>query len=148
MWGETMTYPEIYDRLNFETFVLFFCKRNGDIRVMLATRNSDTFELIQDSNSGDLIIKLEQHDRRCNINNGNVAVIDLEIKDARSFNINRLIQCYSYGIVNTKEQLVEVMHKYMELKLNYENYIKKITNGTEVDNDTYNSATAQQGQEK
>lgn len=78
-------YPEVFSKLTYETAYLIFLKKDGSIRLMLATRNLSTVAL----RWGFQGKALGGHDNRCNINNGNVAVFDLLLGDARSFSIDR-----------------------------------------------------------
>ena len=95
-----MTYPEVYSRLNFETAVFSFFKKDGQIRIMLGTRNLTTVGL----EYGFQGAVLGGHDKRCNISNGNIAVYDLAIGDARSFSIDRLIDIQWAGVIGTKQK--------------------------------------------
>jgi len=59
-------------------------------------------------------------DGRCNINNGNIALIDLIIGDGRSFNVERVLDIQYAGVVTTKEQLDNVVRQFVEFKEKYE----------------------------
>lgn len=111
-----MEYPEVYSRLNYETAVVTFFKKDGSVRVMLATRNLTTVALMY-GYKGDV---LGGHDNRCNITNGNVAVFDMIAGDARSFSINRLIDIQFCGIVTTKEEYQKVLEQFVAYKEQYE----------------------------
>lgn len=111
-----MTYPEVYSRLTFETAVIVFLKKNGEIRIMLGTRNLNTVSLLYGF-QGQV---LGGHDTRCNINNGNIAVFDMIIGDARSFNIDRLLDIQFAGVINTKEEYDAVLEKFKAFKDEYE----------------------------
>lgn len=113
-------YAEVYSRLSYETAVITFLKKNGEARVMLATRNIRTAEL----QFGFLGGKLGGHDKRCNISNGNVAVIDLILGEARSFNISRVLDIQYAGQITTMERLNEVIEGYSKYKKEYESKIK------------------------
>ena len=108
-----MTYPEVYSRLCYETAFVVFLKKDGTIRLMLCTRNLNTVAL-QYGFQGKA---LGGHDNRCNINNGNIAVFDLALGEARSFNIDRLVKIEFKGIVSTAEQLEEVTLDIIKIKL-------------------------------
>ena len=84
-------------------------KKNGDVRIMLATRNIETASLLYDFLGG----QLAGHDKRCNIKNKNMAVIDLEIGEARSFSVERLIDVEFCGEVNTKDDIEKVFEHFM-----------------------------------
>lgn len=82
-------YNSIYGDLEDGVCLEVFLKKNGDIRVMLCTRDIITSEQwLKDSLAG----KLNHHSQRCNIHNGNISVIDLLLGDVRSFNVDRLIK--------------------------------------------------------
>lgn len=108
-------YKEIYGKLTFETATVIFVKNNGEIRCMLATRNLDTAGIAW----GMLNTKLIGHDKRCNINNGNISVIDLEIGEPRSFNVERLVSIYYHGEILDSEGLEGVMGMHKEFKDKY-----------------------------
>lgn len=111
-----MTYPEVYSKLCYETALIVFLKKNGEVRLMLGTRNLNTVALLYGFQGN----VLGGHDTRCNINNGNVAVYDMIAGDARSFNIDRLLDIQFAGIITTKEQYDEVLNKFVKFKDDYE----------------------------
>lgn len=111
-----MTYPEVYSRLNFETAVITFFKKDGQIRVMLGTRNLSTVSL----KYGFQGTSLGGHDKRCNINNGNVAVFDMVLGEARSFNIDRLIDIQFAGVISTEADYENVLKNYIKYQTEYE----------------------------
>lgn len=125
-----MTYPEVYSRLCYETAFIVFLKKDGTIRLMLCTRNLNTVAL-QYGFQGKA---LGGHDNRCNISNGNIAVFDLALGEARSFNIDRLVKIEFKGIVSTAEQLEEVTGEFLEFKAEYEK-----SQPMELDMDSLNS---------
>ena len=83
---------------------------------MLGTRNLNTVALLYGFQGN----VLGGHDTRCNINNGNVAVYDMIAGDARSFNIDRLLDIQFAGVITTKEQYDEVLKKFVKFKDEYE----------------------------
>lgn len=109
-------YAEVYGRLSFEVATLVFMKKDGTFRVMLATRNARTAELVHGFLGG----KLNSRDSHCNINNGNIAVIDLALGEIRSFSVDRLVGLEYHGAVNTKEELEKITEQYLTFKRNYE----------------------------
>lgn len=111
-----MTYPEVFSRLTYETAAIVFMKKDGTVRIMLGTRNLNTVELIHGFQGN----VLGGHDKRCNIHNGNVAVFDMIVGDARSFSIDRLLDIQFAGIIETKEQYEEVLARYVKYKEEYE----------------------------
>lgn len=107
--NQDISYSELYLRLCYETAIVRFMKKNGDVRIMLATRNIETASLLYDFLGG----QLAGHDKRCNIKNKNMAVIDLEIGEARSFSVERLIDVEFCGEVNTKDDIEKVFEHFM-----------------------------------
>lgn len=110
------SYSEVYNRLSTETCVVVFKKKDDTIRVMLATRNLITSGL----DYGLLKGLLDGHDKRCNIRNGNVGVIDLTIGEGRAFNIDRVVDILWLGDIRTKEELEAAFDKFMEIKSAHE----------------------------
>jgi hypothetical protein len=112
----TMTYPEIYSKLTYETAVVVFIKKNGEVRIMLATRNLTTISLLYGFQGN----VLGGHDNRCNINNGNIAVFDMIAGDARSFSVDRLLDIQFAGVIATKEDYDKVLQGFVSFKEEYE----------------------------
>lgn len=111
-----MRYPEVFSKLNYETAVITFLKKNGEVRIMLGTRNLNTISLIHGF-QGQV---LGGHDNRCNINNGNLAVYDMVIGDARCFHIDRLLDIQYAGIITTEEEYHKVLDGFVKYKEEYE----------------------------
>ena len=109
-------YPEVYSKLLYETALIVFLKKSGEVRIMLGTRNLSTAQLY----FGWISDKLNMQDGRCNINNGNIGVIDLIIGDGRSFNIERVLDIQYAGVITTKEQLDNVVKQFVDFKNEYE----------------------------
>lgn len=122
-----MNYPEVYSRLNFELGIVIFIKKNGEFRVMLCTRCMSIINLVF-GYKGNV---LASHDNRCNIGNGNVAVYDMAIEDARCFNIDRVIDIQWLGPVESKEQYNRMFAEFVEFR---DNYIKACTATVDFDN--------------
>ena len=121
-----MEYGEVFTRLTYETAIVAFFKKDGSVRLMLCTRNLKTVAL----EHGNLKGLLEGHDKRCNIKNGNVAVIDLILGEGRAFNIKRVISISWLGEIVTQEQYDEALHKFKEVKEKFES---KYNNGLSLD---------------
>lgn len=109
-------YPEVYSKLLYDTALIVFLKKNGEVRIMLGTRNLRTAELY----FGWLGERLSMQDGRCNINNGNIGIIDLILGDCRSFNIERILDIQYAGMITTKEQLDNVVKQFVDFKEQYE----------------------------
>ena len=82
-----VTYKNMFVELQWNAYIIQFTKKNGENRIMLATRNLDICKL----KYGVLNGALYKRDERCDITNGNIAVIDLEIGEPRQFSITSLI---------------------------------------------------------
>ena len=115
------SYPEVFSRLTYETAIIIFMKKNGEIRLMLGTRNLHTVELYYGFQGA----ALGGHDNRCNINNGNIAVYDMMLGEARSFNIDRLVRIEFLGEIRDKEALEEAAGKYLDFKNKYDEAVTK-----------------------
>lgn len=107
-----MNYCEVYGRLGVETAIVKFEKKDGTIRLMLATRNMSTADIEHGNRRG----LLAGHDKRCSINNGNIAVIDLMLGEGRSFSIDRLIYIEFMGEIKTQEEYDRVYEIYSQRK--------------------------------
>ena len=123
----TYKYEDVYLKLTYETALLIFIKRNGHLRVMLGTRNLKTVKLKTGQFMGSL---LSSYDARHNKNNGNIAVIDLELEEARSFNIDRLVHVEYFGVIESEERMAEVYNIFTNFKSKYE---AKVANSIGLD---------------
>lgn len=117
------SYPEVFSKLTYETAMIIFMKKNGDVRVMFGTRNLHTVEL----HWGFQGAALGGHDNRCNIKNGNIAVYDLMLGEARSFNIERLVAIEYLGEIRSKEELDKAAQTYLDFKNKYDASTKELT---------------------
>lgn len=115
-----MKYSEVYSKLCYESATVVFLKKDGTIRTMLATRNLHTAKL----EYGFLGGALGGRDTKCNINNGNLAVIDLLIGEPRTFNIERLLSIDYYGIIDSKDKLNQAAEKHLEFKKKYDSTLE------------------------
>lgn len=111
-----MTYADVYGRLTYELAAIVFLKKDGKIRLMLGTRNLRTAELEYDF----LGQQLGGRDRNCNIDNGNIALIDMVIGEIRSFSVDRLLKIYFLGEIRTKEDYDKAYEDFIEFKKEYE----------------------------
>lgn len=124
-----LEYTEVFSRLTYETAVIVFLKKDGTIRPMLGTRNLHTVEI----DHGFQGIALGGHDKRCNISNGNIAVFDLLLGDARSFNIERLLDIKWCGEIRDKEGLKKACQDFIKFREEYEHYIHKAITMDDLD---------------
>ena len=111
-----MTYPEVFSKLTYETAFIVFLKKDGSVRLMICTRNLNTVSLAYGFQGK----SLGGHDNRCNIKNGNMAVIDLALGEARSFHIDRLVDIEFKGVVEDKQQLDKLAAEFIEFRDEYE----------------------------
>lgn len=123
-----MKYIDLYSRLQYETAIIIFYKRDNSIRVMLGTRCYDTLKAAHNIEGDILYVR----DNKCNVRNGNLALIDLEIPDARSFNIDRLVSVQFLGEIKTKEQFDNILSQFNNFKVNYLNSVNSCQN---IEND-------------
>ena len=110
------SYSDVYNHLNFEVCAIVFLKKDGEVRLMLGTRNLRTIELVHGYQGS----ALGGHDKRCNIKNGNIAVFDLILGEARAFNIDRLQSIYYMGQADSVEELDRIANEFAEFKSKYE----------------------------
>jgi len=111
-----MKYTDVYSKLTCELATLIFFKRDGSVRLMLGTRNSDIIGLMH----GFPGEELSKVDARSNVNNGNIGILDMIIGEGRSFNIDRLVSINYHGVINTEEELEEVIKQFKQFKSSYE----------------------------
>lgn len=93
-------YGNIYQSLETMTAVIKFIKKDGSTRVMLCTRNKETSRSL--CNGNDYGAKLGGFDKRTNINNHNIAVIDLVLCDVRTFCVERLEGYQFLGVITNE----------------------------------------------
>ena len=111
-----MTYAEVFSKLTYETAAIVFLKKDGTVRLMLGTRNLNTVSILYGFKGQEL----GGRDNRCNINNGNVAVFDMILGEARQFSIDRLLSIQFAGVISTKEEYDAVLDKFVKFKEDYE----------------------------
>lgn len=93
-------YSQMFQTLEDMTAVIKFIKKDGSIRVMLCTRNKTTASLLCDGNN--FSAKLGGFDKKANIGNHNIPVIDLVISDVRTFCIERLEGYQFLGVITAE----------------------------------------------
>jgi len=103
-----MDYREIYRDLGYHTAIIKFRKRDGEMRAMLCTRNEDTMRLLGEA------VRLGGYDARCNVKNGNIAVVDLIIGEPRQFSVNRLEGVELFGEIDSLDKLGELVDRFEE----------------------------------
>lgn len=123
-----LNYQEIYRRLQYEVATIIFVKGNGEIRVMLATKDVFQAARFNGEDIGGMERHLQAISNRCNIKNGNISVIDIAIGEARSFKLGRLIDIYWHGEIGTAEKAEELYRGYkgfLEKYLSDKNYTEE-----------------------
>ena len=122
---QTTPYSELYSRLTVETAIVTFTKKDDSFRIMLATRNMGTWQMLDSCNSA----SLGGHDKRCNITNKNLAVMDLEIGEPRSFSTTRLINVEYLGEIDTPEKLEKAFVRFEQAR---EEFMAEIENHKDI----------------
>ena len=111
-----MNYAEVFSKLTYELAIITFLKKDGEVRVMLGTRNLNTISLVH----GFMGPVLDSRDKRCNIHNGNMAVIDMTIREPRQFSIDRLVNIMYLGEINTIDEYNNALKHYEYYKAEYD----------------------------
>ena len=113
-WKEL--YGSMFMYLGRFTGIVVFRKKNNELRVMLCTRNDNTIKV---QNEEYKCFELKGHDKRCNIQNGNMSVFDLVKTEPRGFNAARVMYVeYFLEEINTESKLnyaIEFFAKVEEL---------------------------------
>ena len=109
------SYGEIAFRLSDEAAIVTFRKKDNSIRTMLCTRCVSLLRYFtKDENH--MVACLNGHDKRCTASNNTLAVIDLVIEEARSFNLDRIEHIQWLGYPQTQEQFDYCMNIFTSLK--------------------------------
>lgn len=122
-------YSELYRSLLTQVVEVIFIKANGEVRPMLCTRNVQLANLFG-FDMPYMSANLASHDKRCGIENGNIAVIDLVIGEGRSFNIERVVCKHIFESVESEEQASKIRQDFVEFTKAYK---KCNTSGIELD---------------
>lgn len=91
-------YAQMLECVGTYTVVVKFKKKDGTTRVLMGTRNKVT--VMQLCNK-DLSGMLAGFDKRCNIENYNIPVVDLALGEVRTFCIDRLEAYQVLGFINS-----------------------------------------------
>jgi hypothetical protein len=91
-------YAQLLEALDSVTILVKFIKVNGESRVLLGTRNKRT---VQEICHTDLSGKLAGFDKKANIGNHNIPIVDLALGDVRTFCVERLEAYQVLGVVNS-----------------------------------------------
>lgn len=120
------SYEQLFTWLSYNTAMVIFFKKNGELRCMLSTRCIETMKLCYE----DKVLAFKGHDKRCSIENGNIGVMDLLKGEPRSFNVERMLSIYDCGRITSWEQLSAVMEN---ARLFSEEYAKGLKNNNQID---------------
>ena len=115
------SYGELFMRLGYEAAIVQFLKKNGELRLMLATRNVEALR----NTFGFVGSALAGHDKRCNIKNGNIAVIDMELGESRSFSIDRVVYLEYLGEIGTIDKLDDVYRQFSTARKKFDTEVNK-----------------------
>lgn len=128
-------YSSLLQALETVTIVVKFIKKDGSVRVLMGTRNKMT---IQQICNVDLTGMLAGFDKKANIGNKNIPVVDLALGEVRTFCVSRLEGYQILGIVTTQNS--EAAFEYynqvvedVEKQLNKEIEDKKNKVGSLID---------------
>ena len=117
-----MKYEDLYSRLCNNAMIVVFLKKNAELRVMLCTR--DLMKATVSTQKPGML--LQAHDRICNMSNGNIAVIDLELGEPRSFNIERVVVAQETD-VSTQEAWEKSLRDLYNVREHYKEKYQKVT---------------------
>lgn len=110
-----MKYQDVYRELQSGVCIITFLKKDATIRNMLATRNTRIASIYGQFDAR----QFDGHDKRCNMDNGNIAVYDLIIDETRSFNIGRLISIKPLGDMHTRQEIDSAAEKFKQFDAEY-----------------------------
>ena len=125
-----LTYNELYSLLSNNIVFLIFYKKDGNVRVMLSTKNEGIALLANN------LSPIPSRYIRESKESGNISVIDLELKERRSFNIDRLVSVYSFGNISTEAQYTNIYNQYIQYKKKYLEELAKTA--TQLEESTFN----------
>jgi hypothetical protein len=112
-----MEYAEALNRVTYGVMFVAFKKKDGTIRKMMCTRDVGLVNNINSAlTSYEANGMLMTLGGRSNESNGNIAVIDLEIMEARTFNCDRLVGYEYMNIPNSYDQFCELMSRWSIFK--------------------------------
>lgn len=130
---EKPTYEQIYSELCHNIVMIIFLKKTGELRVMLATKNE---AIAMTSNKMQIIPSRYIRESK---ESGNISVIDLETKERRSFNVDRLISHHVFGIANSEQEYTNIQNEYAEFKIRYLQELNKTETSEADDIELFNS---------
>lgn len=107
-----MKFSEIYQKLCLGVCPIIFTKANGEMRIMLATKNEGIPMIATGKPVPSRYIKESRE-------TGTIAVIDLEKMERRSFCVERLMCIEDYGQINTSIAYNKVLNDFIKFKKKY-----------------------------
>ena len=131
-------YVQMMHDLTYNLMLIIFVKKNGEERVMLATRNRDIYRM----EYGDTYNAMNGMDNKCSIQNGNIACIDMVIGEARMFNMYRVLQSYIIGEPKNNAEYSAMFDRFMTFKEKYTPITKDMDVKAEVIGNTNETAAA------
>lgn len=130
---EKPTYEQIYSELCHNIVMIIFLKKTGELRVMLATKNE---AIAMTSNKMQIIPSRYIRESK---ESGNISVIDLETKERRSFNLERLLSYHIFGTASTEQEYTKIQNEYAEFKIRYLQELNKTETSEADDIELFNS---------
>lgn len=131
-------YVQMMHDLTYNLMLIIFVKKNGEERVMLATRNRDIYRM----EYGDTYNAMNGMDNKCSIQNGNIACIDMVIGEARMFNRYRVLQSYIIGEPKNNAEYSAMFDRFMTFKEKYTPITKDMDVKAEVTGNTNETVAA------
>lgn len=119
-----LDYGKTYSGLNWWGACIVFFKKNGELRVMLASRSRAIAAI---AGCGDKITSLNYRDAKCNINNGTIGVIDLVLGEARAFNTKR-VAWFEWVNIRNQQEFDQAILRVKQLEEQYK--VKLVNMGT------------------
>lgn len=103
-------YSDLYFKLMSNVAIVSFIKKNGDIRVMLCTKNR-TLGLEQNPN---MESRYENMDFRNGLASGNMAVLDLESGKPKLFTLERVIGFTLFGSYSSISEIPKSVYTTLQ----------------------------------
>lgn len=114
--GEVTMFDKAKYLLEAGVAILVFRKKNGELRVMLCTRNFQTAKLL------DCDVKLNSKNTVKTEAAGNLIVTDLIIRETRQVNISRILYSCWFGMATTQNDIEMLFKAFKYIREQWENY--------------------------
>ena len=105
-------YLQLKNTLEQQSIIVSFKKKNGDVRVMLGTRNMTTCEKICNR---DLTKMLFGFDKKNTAATLNIPVVDLALGEVRTFNVERMLGYQLIGVLDNDEVINKAFGYYEQV---------------------------------